>query len=152
MALSRDWQEFVESFLSEEVEFIIVGAFAMAHHRLPRLTGDIDFFVSTGGNNPERICRAIENFGFGSLGLTPEDFRKADQIVQIGRPPNRVDLLTTISGVTFEEAWENRSLGPLNGFTVPYLSRELLIKNKEASGRDKDLLDVKLLKKGRRNR
>lgn len=147
MALSEDLSEFVESFLLEEVEFIVVGAFAMAFHQLPRQTGDIDLFVNSSGENPDRICRAIERFGFGSLGLSPDDFRIEDQIIQLGRPPNRVDVLTGISGVTFDEAWASRIMGPLNGVTVPYLSLDLLVQNKKASGRDKDILDVKMLEK-----
>ena len=150
MALSRDWQEFIESFLSEKVEFVIVGAFAMAFHRLPRQTGDIDVFVRATPENAKRICSAIERFGFGSLGLKPADFMSEDSIVQLGRPPNRIDILNNISGVSFDEAWATRVLGPLNGFEVPYLSREMLLQNKKAAGRDKDLLDAKLLEKQRR--
>ncbi len=147
MALSKDWLEFVESFLLEKVEFVVVGAFALAFYRLPRQTGDIDLFVGSSGENPDRICRAIERFGFGSLGLSPDDFRMEGQVIQLGRPPGRIDVLTGISGVTFDEAWNSRIMGPLNGTVVPYLSLPLLIQNKKASGREKDLLDVRMLER-----
>jgi hypothetical protein len=146
MALSQDLREFVESFLSNEVKFVVVGAYAMAYHRLPRLTGDIDLFVSPNEENLVRVCKALDDFGFGSLGVHPTDLLGENQVLQLGRPPNRIDVLTGISGVTFQEAWADKVMGELEGLTVPFISRELLMRNKEASGREKDLLDLKLLR------
>ena len=147
MAISDDLREFVALFLSEKVEFLVVGAYAMAYHRLPRYTGDIDLFVSTKGENPGRICKAIDSFGFKQLGLTEEDFKEPDQIIQLGQPPNRIDILTGISGVSFDEAQKTAELGELEGLAVPFLSRDLLIVNKKATGRSKDLADLELLMK-----
>ena len=146
MELPGELKEFVESFLLNKVDFVVVGAYAMAYHRLPRLTGDIDLFVGSNSENAERISKALVDFGFESLGLGPGDFQKPDTIIQLGYPPNRIDILTEISGVTFEEAMSTASMGQLDSLTVPFLSRELLERNKLAAGRPKDLFDLKMLR------
>ena len=146
MKLQRDLREFVELLNSQAIDYLIAGGHAVAYHGHPRFTGDIDFFVRPTLANGARIIDALRLFGFEELALSAGDFAKAGSIVQLGRPPNRIDLLTSISGVDFGEAW-----ALLDGLPVSFLSREALIKNKQASGRTKDLADVaRLLARQRR--
>lgn len=143
--LQRDLSEFIGLLNSRGVDYLVVGGHAVAFHGHPRLTGDIDFFVRPEAANGKRILQVLRDFGFGGLDLGEEDFLKPERIVQLGQPPNRIDLLTSISGVTFEEAWMGRVAGPLGNHQVNYLGWDALIQNKSASKRDKDLLDVKKL-------
>jgi len=145
MNLQKDLREFVELLNALEVRFLIVGAFAVAHHGYVRYTADLDVFVEKSTENTDRILRAIREFGFGGVGLTPEDFTHKDQIVQLGVAPNRIDILTTLTGVSFDEAWSSRELGNIGGLTVPVISRDLLKQNKLATGRPKDLADLEYL-------
>jgi hypothetical protein len=147
MRLADDLREFVGLLLSKKVEFLIVGAYALAFHKTPRYTGDIDIFVNNSAENAARIIEALKDFGFGSLGLTNEDFESGDQVVQLGIAPNRIDLLTKISGVSFEEAWPDRQEGELDGLHVPFLSAPHMVRNKLSSARDKDLVDAKKLQR-----
>jgi hypothetical protein len=134
----------------EGVEYLIVGAWAVAFHGRPRYTGDLDLFIRRDAANADRLIRVLEQFGFGSVGLSREDFLQEDFVVQLGVEPNRLDLLTGISGVTFEEAWRTRVAGTLHGLPVWFINRNLLIQNKRASGRDQDLADIRLLEKTRK--
>ena len=145
MRLPKDLREFVESLNSHGVEYVLVGAYAMAYHSRPRYTEDIDILVRPSAENGVRLLGVIEAFGFTSLGLTAADFQTQNQVVQLGRPPNRIDILTSISGVSFEEAWQERQFGELDGVPAPFLSKDCLARNKAASGRDKDLEDLKRL-------
>ncbi len=145
MRLPKDLREFIELLNSHGVEYVLVGAYAMAYHARPRYTDDIDILVHRSPANAARIEGVIRAFGFTSLGLTAADFQRENQVVQLGHPPNRIDILTTISGVSFEEAWQARQFGDLDGVTVPFLSKDCLVRNKMASGRDKDLEDLKRL-------
>jgi len=144
-ALHQDWVDAIASFNENHVEFIIVGAFAMAFHELPRTTGDIDFFVGFNPENGRRVARAIQEFGFGHIKVDPEDFSKPNHFAVIGRAPVRVDVLTSISGVSFEEAWRERVHGQLGSQPVAFLSRQHLLQNKLASGRLKDKADAERL-------
>ena len=145
MKLQKDLREFIELLISSGVDFIIIGGHAVAFHGHPRFTGDIDFLVRSTPDNAERIIAALKAFGFGEVGLSSQDFTRPGSVVQLGRPPNRIDLLTSISGVDFEEAWEGKIAGELDGLTVFFLGLDALLKNKQASGRDKDLADLKKL-------
>lgn len=145
MKLHRDLREFVASLLSQRAEFLVVGGHAVAFHGHPRFTGDIDFLVRPTPENAERVLRALAAFGFGQLAVTSEDLTRPDTIVQIGRPPNRIDLLTSISGVSFDEAWQGKVAGALDELPVYFPSLETVLKNKQASGRDKDIADWKRL-------
>jgi hypothetical protein len=145
MNLQEDLREFVELFNSLDVHFLIVGAFAVAHHGHPRYTADLDLFVEKSSENAERILRAIREFGFGDIGLTEEDFARKDQVVQLGVAPNRIDILTVLSGVNFEEAWTSRELGNIGEINAPFISRALLKQNKLATGRGQDLADAEHL-------
>jgi hypothetical protein len=145
MNLQEDLKEFVELLNGLDVRFLIVGAFAVAYHGYPRYTSDIDIFVEKSAENAELLLKAIEQFGFGSVGLNKEDFMRKDQVIQLGVAPNRIDVMTFISGVSFEEAWASRELGELGGVRVPFISRDLLKRNKEATGRTQDLADLEHL-------
>ena len=149
MQLSKDLREFLECLNANEVEYLIVGAYAVAWHGYPRFTADLDILVRTTTANAERVLRSLAAFGFGSLGLTADDFADTDQIVQLGVLPNRIDLITSITGVTFDEAWEGRTMGDLEGIPVAFIGREMLIRNKEATGRARDVGDAEELKKRR---
>ncbi len=147
MPLPTDFRELLRSFLSHEVDFIVVGAHALAHHGHPRFTGDLDLLIRPTLANGTRAVKALVEFGFGSLGLTAEDFTQAGRIIQLGVAPFRIDLLTSISGVAFDEAWENKATGPTDGLTIHFLGRETLIRNKLATGRTQDLADVERLRR-----
>jgi len=126
---------------------VIVGAWALAFHGRPRYTGDIDIFVAREQDNARRLMEVIEAFGFGQSGIKRDDFLQVDHVIQLGREPNRIDILTGISGVTFDEAWDSREQGSISDVGVYVISRDLLIKNKRAANRDKDQGDIKLLEK-----
>ena len=145
MNLQKDLKEFVELLSALDVHFLVVGAFAVAYHGYPRYTADIDLFIERSPQNAERLLEAIHQFGFGDVGLTNQDFLREDQVIQLGVAPNRIDIMTHISGVTFEEAWESREVGEIGGLRLPFISRGLLKRNKTASGRTQDLADLEHL-------
>lgn len=128
----------------------MVGAHALAVHGVVRATGDLDIWVRPDAENAERVWKALARFGapMAAMGLTIQDLRQPGTVYQIGLPPRRIDILTEISGVGFSEAWETRVLESVDGLTIPYLGRDALTRNKQASGRIKDLADIELLKNG----
>lgn len=134
-----------------DVEFMIVGAHALAAHGIPRATGDLDIFVKPSVENAARVMAALRSFGapIESHAVQQADFAQRGIVYQLGLPPRRIDLLTEISGVSFEEAWQTRFMGRFSSCEVAFIGRDTLIKNKRAAGRDKDVLDVKLLEKRR---
>lgn len=144
--LQSDLSEFIELLNSRRVEYLVVGGHAVAFHGHPRLTGDVDFFLRNTRQNGERVLAVLKEFGFGALALSVDDLTVPNRIVQLGRPPNRIDLLTSISGVSFDDAWPTRVVGDLGGHAVNFIGRDALLKNKMASDRDKDRLDVKKLR------
>jgi hypothetical protein len=148
--LNPDYAEMLSALSAEGAEFLIVGAFAVAAHGIPRATGDIDIWVNPDPANAERVWRALERFGAPLRNLSPSDFTQADLIFQMGVRPRRIDLLTSISGVEWNEAWSNRLDGTIEGLTLPVLSKELLIRNKRAAGRPQDLADADRLERGLR--
>lgn len=145
MALRQDWKEFIELLNFHHVEYVLVGAFAVSYHAIPRNTGDIDFLIRPTIENAERTLRALERFGFGSLGITVEDLIKPGQYVQLGYAPGRIDLLNQVSGVQTEDVWCNRVHGTLQGIPVAYMGRAELVANKRATGRGKDIDDLKAM-------
>lgn len=145
MNLEADLREFIELLNALKVRYIVVGAFAVAYHGYPRYTGDIDLFIERSSENAQAIVNAIQQFGFGDLGLSTENFLQEDQVIQLGVAPNRIDLLTFLSGVEFQEAWITRVQGEIAGLSVPIISKELLKKNKAASGRSQDIADLEYL-------
>jgi hypothetical protein len=145
MELDKDFNEFVELFLEHNVRFLIVGGYALAAHGLPRATGDLDAWVWINPENAQNIMRALNAFGFQNLSLTESDFSKEDSIIQLGYPPFRIDILTSIDGVAFDQAWEKKMVVELNGMNVPFIGRDDLITNKKAAGRPQDIADVSRL-------
>ncbi len=145
MEIQPDFRDLLELFNSHKVKYIIVGGYALAFHGAPRYTGDIDIFVASNAKNAERIFSALKDFGFGSVGLTPADFNKPGQIIQLGVPPVRIDIVTSITGVSWEEAESNQVKGNYGDIRVQYIGREQLIVNKKAVGRKKDLADLEAL-------
>ncbi len=145
MKLDRDLREFIELLNSERVKYLVIGGHAVGYHAKPRFTGDIDFFIAVDGTNAEAAMRVLDRFGFGDVGVTARDFLKPDFVVQFGYAPNRIDIVTGISGVSFEEAWAGRVEGDLDGVAVHYIGKEMLMQNKRASGRPKDVEDLRVL-------
>ena len=145
MKLHSDLKEFIELLNSEKVEYLIVGGLAVAFHGYPRFTGDIDILVRRNADNAARVASVLNRFGFGELALDPTTFTTPNTVVQLGRPPNRIDLLTSISGVTYDQAWRGKVSGTLDGTPVDFIGRNELIANKRASGRAKDLADLDYL-------
>lgn len=143
--LDKDLLELLALFRSKGVEFLVVGGHAVAFHGYPRLTEDLDLFVRSDAENGARIVDALIEFGFGSLDLQPGDFEAEDRVIQLGRRPNRVDLLTKLYGVSFGDAWSRRVAASLDGAPVWMISREDLIRNKRATGRPRDAIDADTL-------
>ncbi|HEX3744767.1 MAG TPA: hypothetical protein VHW09_12580 [Bryobacteraceae bacterium] len=150
MQLSKDLREFIELLNANGAEYVVVGGLAVAWHGHPRFTADIDFLIRPGRTNAEIIVKTLRDFGFPGLGITAEDLCQPDQIVQLGVKPNRIDVLTSIAGVSFEEAWATRVAGSLDSIPVSFIGREELIRNKEAAGRPQGLADANALRKQRR--
>ncbi len=148
MDLDRDFREFVGSFIGHEVRFLLIGGYALAAHGLPRATGDLDTWVWLDRDNASKIIAALDEFGFGSLGLSVDDFVEPEIVVQLGYPPHRIDIITSIDGVDFDDAWERRMMVNVGGVQVPIIGREELILNKIAAGRPQDLADVARLRAG----
>ncbi|PAW70183.1 MAG: hypothetical protein B9S38_08280 [Verrucomicrobiia bacterium Tous-C4TDCM] len=147
MNLQKNIREFVELLLSRKVEFLLVGGYALAFHGAARFTEDIDFLVLVSPENAAKLADLIEDFGFGELGLSKEDFLDPDQVIQLGRAPHRIDLLTGISGVGWDEAWASRIEVEFDGFLIPVIGKAALEANKQATGRPQDLADLARLRK-----
>ena len=145
MPLQKDLKEFIESLNSHHVEYLIVGAFALAFRGVPPSTGDIDFLVQRSPENAARVEEVLVQFSFAWLGLSLAVFMAPNQVIQLGLPPNRIDLLTSIAGVEFEEAWAGRVAANLHGIPVSFIGRECLIRNKRATGRTRDRADLEAL-------
>ena len=146
MKLNRDFRELLESFAAHDVRYLIVGGWAVAAHGHPRYTKDLDIWIWMDETNSEATLAALVDFGFGALGLTASDFTTPNTVVQLGYPPNRVDLLTSPSGVTFEECWQERVELRLDELVVPFIGIVGLIANKSATGRTQDLADIENLR------
>lgn len=148
MELNRDFQEFLRSFVTHDVRFLIVGGYALAAHGHPRYTKDLDVWVWADPSNSPRIVDALTDFGFGDLGLSASDFEQPGVVVQLGREPQRIDILTFATGLEFPEAYDRRMLVPLGGIEVPFVSLDDLRANKRAAGRLRDLADLEDLPPG----
>jgi hypothetical protein len=145
MKIYRDFEELLELFDAHKVEYLVVGAHALAHHGFIRATKDIDLYVRATPANAERIMAALDAFGFGGVGLKAEDFQEPGQTIQLGQPPVRIDLITSLTGVTWEQAAGGASPGDYGGRAVPFIGRSELIANKRATGRPQDLADAERL-------
>ncbi|MCK5328095.1 MAG: hypothetical protein KAR36_05780 [Candidatus Latescibacteria bacterium] len=145
MEVQPDFRDLLALFNAHQVEYMIVGGYALAFHGAPRYTGDIDIFVGATSENARRILTALDEFGFGSLGLTVEDFESPDNVVQLGVPPVRIDLITSITGVSWEDALSDCVDGKYGELPVKYIGLDRFISNKRATGRKKDLSDLEAL-------
>lgn len=146
MDLPRDLKEFIESLNSKKVESVVVDGYAQAFHGRPRFTGEIDVLVRPSRENAERLADALKQFGFGQLDIKPDDFLSEGQVIQLGIAPNRIDILTSISGCRFEDVWESRIPTELAGVAVNMIGKQMYIRNKRASGRPQDLADLDSLR------
>lgn len=142
MEVQADFKELLELLNAHSVEYLIVGGYALALHGAPRYTGDLDVYVKPDPENASRIMEALQEFGFGSVGLKQEDFHDPEQIVQLGVPPVRIDMITSISGVTWEEAVSGSVAVFYGGVPIKMIGRREFIINKKAVGRSQDLADV----------
>lgn len=143
--LNRDFREFIQSLNSNRVRYLVVGAYAVAMHGHPRYTNDLDLWIESTRENTERLIRALDQFGFGSLGLQAGDFLVPNQVIQLGHPPARIDLLTTLSGVDFATCYASKVDADLDGINVTFIDLENLRRNKQAVGRKQDLADLEHL-------
>ncbi len=147
MELSRDFSDLLRAFLSAGVEFLIVGAHAVSVHDRPRATKDLDVWIRPSRENAERTRRALAAFGAPLDSLTIEDLVDEDTVFQMGIAPIRIDILTAITGVEFDEAWANRVEVERDGMIVPVIGARELVRNKEATGRDQDRVDAARVRK-----
>jgi predicted nucleotidyltransferase len=145
MEVQKDFKELLELFNAHKVRYLIIGSYALAFHGAPRYTGDIDILVEPEAENATKILNALNEFGFGTVGLKKSDLATPNQVIQLGCPPVRIDLITSISGVSWKEAFDNRIAGQYGDAEVSYIGREQYVINKKASGRKKDIADLEAL-------
>lgn len=145
MEIQPDFRELLVLFNEHNVEYLIVGGYALAFHGTPRFTGDLDILVRPELENAQRILKALAQFGFGSLGLGAEGFENPECVIQLGEPPVRIDLITSLTGVSWEEAFSSRVRGNYDDVLVYFLGRDVFIRNKRAIGRTKDIADIETL-------
>jgi hypothetical protein len=146
--VNPDFAALLRELSAAEARFMVVGGYAVSFHSRPRATGDIDIWVEPAAANAARVFRALRAFGAPLQGLAEADLTQPDVVYQIGVPPRRIDLLTSLTGLSFDEAWADRTPGLLGGLEVHFLGREALIRNKRALGRARDLADLESLEPG----
>ena len=142
---NQDFREFLKSLNDNHVRYLVIGGYAVAYHGHPRYTKDLDVWIASDKENAARIIKALDDFGFASLGLKEEDFLEPGQVIQLGYPPKRIDLLTSILGVNFETCYPKRVQVEIDGIQVNFIDLENLKKNKKAVGRHQDLADIENL-------
>jgi len=142
MVLNKDFREFIGLLNENKVLYLIVGGYAVGFHGYPRYTKDLDVWLLVSGENADNILIALQKFGFGSLGLSKEDFLDPEQMIQLGQPPNRIDLVLSCDGVAFKTCHESRNTIEVDGLTIDLINLENLKINKKASGRLQDLADL----------
>jgi hypothetical protein len=145
MEVQKDFKEFLALLNAHEADFMIVGGYALAFHGAPRYTGDIDVFIKPDSKNTQLIMKVLEELGFSSLELSIDDFKKEDSVVQLGLPPVRIDIITSISGVTWEQADASKEPGKYGEVPVFYIGKNQYVANKRAIGRAKDIADIEAL-------
>ncbi|MDF1800449.1 MAG: hypothetical protein P1V81_14830 [Planctomycetota bacterium] len=145
METQPEFKELLELFNVHDVEYLLVGGYALAFHGAPRFTGDLEILVRPTAENADRILQALAAFGFSGLDLAPEDFQLPERVVQLGVPPVRIELLTSLSGLTWDEAHGGREPGEYGGVAVDFIGRKQFIANKRATGRNQDLADLDVL-------
>ena len=140
--MNPDFVDLLRAFAAAEVRFLIVGAYALAHHGRPRATGDLDVWIDPSAANAHRVIRALTTFGAPLSDVSAADFSTPGIVFQIGVPPGRIDVLTDLTGLTFADAWQGRELGSFGELQVDYIGRDAFVRNKRATGRAKDLGDI----------
>ena len=145
MVINKDFREFIELLNKHEVKYLVVGGYAVAFHGHPRYTKDLDVWVWLEEQNAEKIIDVLKDFGFASLQFSKEDFLNPNNIIQLGQPPNRIDLLTGLSGVDFKECYDKKNVITINNLEVNIIDLDSLRRNKKASGRFQDLADLENL-------
>lgn len=143
---SQDFRDFVQLLIKNDVDYLIVGGYAVGIHGHPRYTGDLDIWLNPSVENAKRILLAVNEFGFSSYKLAVDDFIKEGNVIQLGYPPLRIDLLTEIDGVHFDECFKNKLVVDIDDLKVNFISYNDLIRNKKACNRYKDLDDIENLK------
>jgi hypothetical protein len=143
--LNKDFREFIESLNLNKVKYLVLGGYAIAFHGHPRYTKDLDIWLELSEENALNVMKALDDFGFGSLDFTKEDFLHEGMVVQLGYPPNRIDLINSPDGVEFSECFNSKVEIEINGLTLYVIDLENLKKNKRASGRLQDLADLEKL-------
>jgi hypothetical protein len=143
--MEEDFLEFIKLLNSHKVEYLVIGGHAVAMYGYPRFTGDIDIWINATETNAQRISKVMQEFGFGSLGLGKEDFLKKDNIIQLGYSPVRIDVMNSISGVEFNDAYPRKKIVAIENTDINFIHIEDLIKNKVSTGRMQDQLDVNKL-------
>ena len=131
--LNKDFKDFIKLLNENDVHYIIIGGYALAFHGFPRYTKDLDIWIELSPENADNVLKALDDFGFGSLGLKPEDFLESDQIIQLGYPPNRIDLLTTLKDIIFEDCYKARVVVNIQGLKINFIDLENLKKNKDSN-------------------
>ncbi|MFC2149118.1 nucleotidyltransferase [Candidatus Auribacterota bacterium] len=152
MKIERDFEDLLRLFSKNKVRYCIIGAFAVAFYGRPQYTKDIDILIDPLEANAKKIVKALNDFGFGSLKLSADDFCKKGNIIQLGYEPVRVDILTSIKGLSFDRVWKNRIKGTYGKQRVNFISLDDLIKCKKISARNKDLADLEILQLAKRKR
>ncbi len=152
MIFEKDFQDFIELLNKFQVKYMIVGAHALAFHGKPRHTGDLDIWIQPSDENSDKMLLVLKEFGFGSLGLTKKDFLKENYVTQLGYPPLRIDILNSISGVSFDEAFSNSLITQVDQLNIVYIGLSDLIKNKTSTGRKQDIADVESLENIKKKR
>ena len=148
MELAPDFDEFIGSLNARGVEFVVVGAYALAFHGAPRFTGDLDILIRPTLENAARVLATLEAFGFPVTDLRPELVADRRRMLQMGVPPVQIHVMSAISGIEWDEAWADRVEGPLGSHRVQFLGRDTFLRNKRAAGRPKDLADIDALNPG----
>ena len=143
--LNQDFKEFIQSLNDNKVRYLVVGGYAVALHGYPRYTKDIDIWVDMSTENASNIIKALDSFGFGSLNVEASEFTIPNQMLQLGHPPEQIDILTTLPGVEFSECYTSRTVVEVDGVSVNFIDIEHLKKNKKATGRHQDLADIENL-------
>lgn len=148
MDLAPDFDEFIESLIAQGVEFVVIGAYALAFHGAPRFTGDLDIFVRPTVENASRLLSAVRAFGFPVAELQPQDIVDVTRILQMGLEPVQIHVMSGIDGVSWEDAWKDRIVGPCGRHQVAFLGRDTFLRNKRAVARPRDLADIDALTRG----
>jgi hypothetical protein len=145
MEIQKDFEDLCASLNAHNVDYLVVGGYALAFHGAPRFTGDLDIFLRPTPENVNKLAAALRDFGFRGSDIHPDDMLRERTLLQLGRPPLQVHIMSSLTGVSWETAWESRQLGAYGGVPVCFLGRQAFIANKRAIGRAKDLADIEAL-------